>query len=320
MLVLSYVTFIFSNIINMEKTKKKFNPFNPIYWPAWFFFGLLWLLTRLPYRWQINIGSALGKCLYFFPTKLKHTTLINLKLCFPHLTTKEHLTLAKKNFASLGIGLMEAAMAWWLPDNKINSLYKIYGLDYAEKAFEKGKGIILIGPHFTCLEMVGRLIRKHYTFAVMYRPHKKAFVSYLHERFRKKHYVHYISRNRVRELFKALENNMAIWYAYDIDAGTKHSVFAPFFGIPSASLTSASRIARLSGATVIPIHFYRRDNSTGYDVMLSPPLENFPTDDPVGDATRLNAILEEGIRNKPEQYVWQYKRFKTRPEGEMRFY
>ncbi len=304
----------------MRDIKKKFTPFSPLYWPAWLGFGLLWLITRLPLRLQMAIGSSMGKFLYLFPTKLKHTTLINLQLCFPHLSTKERNLLAKKNFASLGIGLIEAAMAWWLPDDKINGLYKIYGLDYAEKAFEKGKGIILIGPHFTCLEMVGRLIRKHYTFGVMYRPHKKAFISYIHERFRKKHYVHYIARHRVRDLLNALKNNMAIWYAYDIDGGTKHSVFAPFFGVPSASLTSASRIAHLTGAVVIPISFYRRDNNLGYDVMLSPPLENFPSDDPILDATRLNAILEEGIRNKPEQYVWQYKRFKTRPEGEKRFY
>ncbi len=304
----------------MQDIKKKLILFSPLYWPAWCGFGLLWLITRLPYRWQIAIGSSMGKFLYLFPTKLKHTTLINLGLCFPSFTTEQRLALAKKNFASLGIGLIEAAMAWWLPDHKINGLYKIYGLDYAEEAFAKGKGIILIGPHFTCLEMVGRLIRKHYTFGVMYRPHKKLFISYIHEQFRKKHYVNYIPRNRVRDLFKALANNMAIWYAYDIDAGPKHSVFAPFFGIPTASLTSASRIAHLSGAAVIPISFHRRNNDLGYDVMLSPPLENFPSNDPLTDATRLNAILEEAIRNKPEQYVWQYKRFKTRPFGENRLY
>ena len=303
----------------MEKIKKSLL-LNPIYWPAWCCLGLLWLITRLPYHWQLAIGSLLGKCLYLFPTKLKHITTTNLTLCFPELTHKQRNTLARKNFSSLGIGLIEAAMAWWLPDHKIHSLYKIYGLEYAEKAFEKGRGIILIGPHFTCLEIVGRLIRKQYSFAVMYRPHKKAFISFIHERFRKKHYVHYIPRNRIRGLLRALEDNMAIWYAYDIDAGYKHSVFAPFFGIPTASLTSAARIARLSHAAVIPVSFCRRHDNTGYDVMLSPPLENFPSENPVVDATRLNTILEEAIRNNPEQYVWQYKRFKTRPEGEERLY
>jgi KDO2-lipid IV(A) lauroyltransferase len=308
----------------MEKTKKNLVSFNslywPLYWPAWCGLGLLWLITRLPYHWQITIGSLLGKILYLFPTKLKHIMVINLKLCFPEFTDAQRDLLARKNFSSLGIGLIEAAMAWWLPDDKIHSLYKIHGLEHAEKAFAKGRGIILIGPHFTCLELVGRLIRKHYLFAVMYRPHKKALISFIHERFRKKYYVHYIPRNRIRGLLQALKDNMAIWYAYDIDPGEKHSVFAPFFGISTASLTSASRIAHLSKAAVIPVSFCRREDNTGYDVMLLPPLENFPSDNPVVDATRLNAILEEAIRHKPEQYVWQYKRFKTRPAGEKRFY
>jgi KDO2-lipid IV(A) lauroyltransferase len=299
---------------------KKLILLNPLYWPAWIGLGLLWCITRLPYRWQIAIGKSLGKCLYLFPTKLKHITDINIQLCFPTLSSAQRHLLAKKNFASLGIGLIEAAIAWWLPDKKIHSLYKLYGLEYAEKAFAQGKGIILIGPHFTCLELVGRLIRMHYSFGVMYRPHKKAFISFIHERFRKKYYIHYIPRNQIRQLLKALQDNMAIWYAYDIDGGKKHSVFAPFFGIPTASLTAVSRIVRLSNAAVIPISFYRRDNDLGYDVMLSPPLENFPSDDPATDAARLNVLLEEAIRNKPEQYVWQYKRFKTRPPGNKRFY
>src|SRR5207244_791287 len=118
-----------------------------------------------------------------------------------------------------------------------------------------------------------------------------------------------------RQLIRTLNNNMAIWYAYDIDAGEKRSVFAPFFGIQTASLTSVSRIIRLSGAAVIPISFHRREDNFKYEVVLSPPIENFPTDDLVADAACLNTVMESAIRKHPEQYVWQYKRFKTRPKG-----
>ncbi|HLB57617.1 MAG TPA: lipid A biosynthesis acyltransferase, partial [Gammaproteobacteria bacterium] len=249
----------------MSKTKKQSSLLNPLYWPAWLGFGILWLITRLPYRFQLKIGATLGLLLYYLPTQLKTITDINLSLCLPELTAKQKKELMKKNFASLGIGLIEAAMAWWLPDEKLQNLYQLYGLEHVEAAFKKGKGIILLGPHFTCLEMVGRIVGMHYTFGVMFRPHKKRFIAFIHDRFRKQHYVNYIPRHRIRELLKALENNMAIWYAYDIDAGEKSSVFAPFFGIPTASLTSASRLVRLSGAAVVPIHFYRRGNELGYD-------------------------------------------------------
>jgi KDO2-lipid IV(A) lauroyltransferase len=300
-------------------TKKKYLALlSPVYWPAWLGLGILWLITRLPHRWQIHCGAGLGKILYLFPSRLKSITEINIKLCFPQQTAEQHAELVKKSFASVGIGLIEAAMAWWLPEKKLNCLYQIHGLEHAEQAFAKGKGIILLGPHFTCLELVGRLIGLKYTFGVMYRPHKKPMISFLHDRFRK--FAVYIPRNKVRQLFSALKNNTAIWYAYDIDGGLKNSVFAPFFGIQTASMTSVSRIVRMSGAAVVPISFYRRDNDFGYDLKLGPALENFPSDDPIADATRLNAILEQAILEKPEQYVWQYKRFKTRPPGEKRLY
>jgi KDO2-lipid IV(A) lauroyltransferase len=303
----------------MSQSKKVIALINPLYWPAWVMLGLLWLVTRLPFRWQIQFGAALGHLFYYFPSKLKHITTINIALCFPNLSTQEQKQLVRKNFNSMGIGIIEAAMAWWLPNNKLTSRYTLHGFEYAEQAFAKGKGIILVGPHFTCLEMIGRLLGMKYAFAVMYRPHKKPFIAFVHEKFRQRHYVNYIASNRIRGLLQALTENKAIWYAYDIDAGEKKGVFAPFFGIPTASLTTVSRLVELSGATVIPISFHRTQD-LNYEVNLLPPLNNFPTIDPVADATRLNSLLEQAIRNQPEQYVWQYKRFKTRPAGEKRIY
>ncbi len=308
----------------MTTTDKKISPpralYSPIYWPAWIGIGILWLITHLPHRWQIRIGQGLGKILYSFPSKLKQITKLNIELCLPELNSQQQQELMKKNFASLGVGLIEAAMAWWLSDSKIKCLYTITGFEHVEAALKKGKGIILVGPHFTCLEMIGRLLGMKYTFGVMYRPHKKPLISFIHQRFRQQHYVNYIPRHRVRQLLRALNNNMPIWYAYDIDGGEKGSVFAPFFGIQTASLTSVSRIVHLSGAAVIPISFYRREDNFKYEVILGPPISDFPSEDLVADATKLNATLEHSIRAHADQYVWQYKRFKTRPPGEKRFY
>lgn len=304
----------------MSNIKKQLALANPLYWPAWFAIGLLWLITRLPKRLRLQLGKGIGKLIYLFPTQLKHITNVNIKLCFPTLSLEKQKKLAKENFESLGVGVIEAAMAWWLPDEKLKHLFKIHGLEHAEHAFAKGQGIILLGPHFTCLEMVGRLISMHYSFAVMYRPHKKKLIAFIQERFRQKHYLQAIPRNRVRQLIRALNDNIAIWYAYDVDGGSKRSVFAPFFGVPTASLTSVTRLVRMSNATVIPISFFRRDDDFNYDVILYPPIENFPTGDLKEDATILNNALERAILEKPEQYVWQYKRFKTRPPGESRVY
>ena len=300
--------------------KEKWFLLNPLYWPIWFIFALLWLITRLPFKVQMSIGRSIGKLLFLFPSSLKKVTEINLSLCYPELSAQDRTTLMKKNFESIGLAFIETAMAWWLPDKKLADMFQLDGLSYAEEAFKKGKGILLVSPHFTSLELVGRIISMKYAFAVMYRPHKKAFISVIHEYFRKPHYAAYIPRHDIRQLLHVLKQNMAVWYAYDIDAGLKRSVFAPFFGIQTASLTALSRLAELSGAAILPIHFYREENKFQYHISLHPPLDHFPSNDVQEDATRMNAILETTIRLKPDQYVWQYKRFKTRPPGEKRFY
>lgn len=304
----------------MHKIKNALALLNPLYWPAWLGLSLLWICTQLPSRFRYTIGVALGRILYLLPSELKRTTLINLQLCFPDYPLKERQRLAKNNFASLGLGLIESAMAWWLPDKQLADLYHLHGMEHYLKATQKGKGVLLIAPHATCIEIVGRLLGMHYTFGVMYRPHKKAFINFIHDRFRKKHYVSYIPRHNMRALLRALANQMPIWYAYDVDGGRKRSIFAPFFGIPTASLTAVSRIANLSQAAIVPISYYRRDHNFFYDVYVHPEIEPFPSDDQTMDLTKLNAHLETAIRKKPEQYVWQYKRFKTRPLGEKRFY
>ena len=216
---------------------------------------------------------------------------------------------------------MNRSWHYFYRKKKLKKYYQLHGLEHVETALKKGKGILLIAPHFTCVEIAARFIGMHENFGVMYRPHKKKLIAYLHERFRKRHFKTYIPNNRMHQLFRALKQNKAIWYAFDIDAGLKKSVFAPFFGIPTATLNTVSRIAAISQAAIVPMTYFRRTNEFGYDIVLSPPLDNFPSGDFIIDATRLNKLLEASIRQKPEQYMWQYKRFKTRPHRkEKRFY
>lgn len=292
----------------------------PKYWPSWFALGTVWVITRLPFRWQTVIGKSLGKLLYYFPTKIKHITETNIKLCFPEYTDEQRTALVKKNFTELGAGLIDSLGALWMSDEKLRPLFKMHGLENAKAAFDKGKGVLFVGPHFLGIEVMGRILGLSFPLVGMYRPHKKRFVAFIQSQLRKSNSTHYIARQQIRELLRSLERNMAIGYAYDIDGGTDRSVFAPFFGIQTATLTAVMRIVTKSGASIVPVKFYRDEKTFSYDIYFSPPLENFPTEDYVSDATRLNALMEEAIRIKPEQYMWQYKRFKTRPAGEKRFY
>jgi Kdo2-lipid IVA lauroyltransferase/acyltransferase len=295
--------------------------FDPRLWPAWLALSLLWLATKLPISLQLKLGKWLGTVVYHCSSKLRRITQVNIDLCFPELPTTERQKLIQKNFESLGIGLIETAMAWWLPNKRLQQCdIIIEGYEHVDAALALGKGIILLGPHYACLEMIGRLLGSRYPFAVMYRPHKNRLISFLQTKFRARYGIKQIARHRMRELLHNLNNNISIWYAYDVDGGEKRSVFVPFFGITTASLTAVSRIASLSGAAIVPISFYRIDNGFGYKIKLSKALDNFPGENFTEDAIRLNSYIEAAIREKPEQYIWQYKRFKTRPQGEARFY
>lgn len=281
----------------------------------------IWPLAHLPRFMRLPLGKLLGYCIYFFPTRIKHITEVNLRLCFPHLTEKQREQLAKKNFASLGMGLIETSMAWLLPNKKLQPLCRFRGFEYAEKAYTKGRGIIFVTPHFLCIELAARFMGLQNNIEIVYRPHKKKYLSSIRDYFRHKHFDRYIPSDNMRQVIQALKRNKAICYAIDIDNGKTGSVFVPFFGISTATITSVSRLARLTQATIIPLAYYRLPNSLDYEIKLCPPLTNFPTEDLHADTAYLNTLMETIIREHPDQYVWQYKRFKTRPtRDEKRFY
>lgn len=296
-----------------NSVQNKIHSWNRFSGLAWFLLGIIWIILQLPHCLRIRIGKLLGKTVFLLPTPAKYITKANLTLCFPELSAKERHQLAKKNFISLGIAFIESAMAWLLPTKKLTSLYTIHGYEHAERAFKNGKGILLVTPHFACIELVARLISLDKNFGILYRPHKKPWLSHIQHYFRKRRFHHCIRSDQIKNLLKVLKLNKAIIYAYDINKRSKRNILAPFFGIPAISLTTVSDIVRLSQAAVIPMHYFRRDDASGYDIFLSPPLENFPSHSKLHDATRLNAVLEEAIRQKPEQYVWPYNRFKIAP-------
>jgi KDO2-lipid IV(A) lauroyltransferase len=300
---------------------KQQNFTSPRYWPFWVVIGIFRVLIQLPYRWQIKLGQGLGRILLLLPLKSRRTAETNLKLCFPQLNERDRKKLLQKNFESLGMSIFETALGWWATDARLRKIKTtIKGFEHLEAALQKGKGIMLCSPHFTTLELTGRIFTHSVDYSVMYRPQKIPFIEYLTHNALKKNYKNVIARQDIRAMLRALKRNEAIFYATDVDAGIKNSVFVPFFGVLTASITATSRYATLTGAAVVPVFFYRRNDGTGYDIIVEPQLQNFPSGDLEQDALLINQTLEEAIRVAPEQYLWQYKRFKTRPPGEKRFY
>lgn len=288
---------------------------SPRYWPVHAGMALGWLAARLPFPVQMALGRVLGRLAYWLMPGRRRVARTNLGLCFPELDTDARRSLLREHFRSLGIGVIETAMSWWTPTRNLRRLARIEGLEHLHAALDAGRGVILLSAHFTTLEIGGRLLSLHAPFHVLYRRHKNAAFEAVMQRARERHFEKAIPRDDMRGMLRSLKANMPVWYAPDQNYGAEHSVFVSFFGIPAATITATARLARISGARVVPFFQERLPGSKGYRLRLYPALENFPTDDETADTQRVNDLIEAEIRRMPAQYLWAHRRFKTRPPG-----
>lgn len=239
----------------------------------------------------------------------------NIRLCFPQLDDGARKKLVQKIFRSNGIGLMEVGTAWFRDPESLREITHVHGYEHIDAALQRGRGVLLLGGHYSTLDLGGSLISLFIEADVMQRDHNNALVNAIMTRSREQRYGVALGRRDLRGLFRRLQANRIVWYAPDQDYGRRGSVFAPFFGVPAASITATARIAARTGCAVIPFSHFRREGSVGYDIYFRPPLADFPSGDDLQDATRVNAAIEHEVRAHPDQYLWMHRRFKTRPDA-----
>ncbi len=283
----------------------------PRYWLLWIALGLAFAIAWLPLRLQQALGALLGCLAFMLLKRRRKITSVNIQACFPELSDAEQQALVKASFISNGRGVVEALRSWFRAPESLKSCTRYYGDEYLQAALEKGKGVILLGGHYSTLDLVGSLTTMYFEADVLQRDHSNPLFNAFMTRSRQKLYGEVLDKFDLRGMLKCLKRNRVVWYATDQDGGRIGTVFAPFFGIPCATLVSTGRLARRSGATVLPFSHFRRTDGLGYDIHIHPPLEDFPSDDDYTDATRLNTVLEREIRKNPEQYLWMHRRFKT---------
>ena len=259
------------------------------------------------------IGKAIGKLLYIALPARRKISCINLAIAFPELSVAERESLNRAHFISMGQGLIEAALGWWGSDTRIKKLAHIEDFDYLEDTL-KNHNVILLGAHFSSLEVGGRIMAQQMPLHVTYRPHQNALIEYLVAIQRGTKYGKAIPKSNIREMIKSIKNGSPTWYATDQNYRGKNSILVPFFGVDAPTNPGTSRLAKMTGAKVIPCITVRllnkNDKRRGYLIKTFPPLEGFPSNDALQDTARLNHILEEFIREYPDQYLWTHKRYK----------
>ena len=272
----------------------------------------------LPGLLQRALGRVLGAALYLLLPWRRKIVGINLRLCFPELSRRAREWLRFRVFLAYGIGLVESARAWWDRDARLRPLVAVEGLEPLRRTTASGRGVLLLGCHFTTLDLGGRFFALHHPMDVSYRLQNHPLLDELIRSGRSRHYAQVIERSRTRQLVKRLREGRVVWYAADQDFGPEHSVFAPFFAIPCATLAGVGRLARAGQAEIFMMSHQRLANGR-YRLRIAR-VEGVPGESEVADATCLNAMVEAAVRHCPEQYLWFHRRFKTPPPGRLRPY
>lgn len=282
----------------------------PRYWGVWLALGFVRFVNLWPLQAQMALGRMLGRLAYLFSRRDRRVASINVELCLPQLTQDAKRRLVRAHFAALGCAVFETGLVWWASDERLRRLVNFEGVEHLQRALEAGKGALMLSAHFTTLEMGARALTLLGPTSIMYLTPRNALIAEMARRGRARHTVQAITSEQIRDLLQNLKNNIPVWYAPDQRFTDKNSAIVPLFGQPAASNVATSRLAKISGAPVLPYFPERRADNKGYIVRIHPPFENFPSNDAVADTRRFHELIEAHVQRRPEQYLWAYKRFK----------
>ncbi len=289
----------------------------PRYWPIWLLLALMALGQLLPRAIWGRVGAGFGRLYYRMSRKRREVARVNVDLCFPEMAAAERERVVRRHFRVYAQCLLDMGLVWWARPRFLNDYIKVEGLEHYRAAVADGHPVILLTGHFSGLDIAGPMISRHFPQVGLIKPVHNRLVDWLVARGRRRFAGRVYLRDRgLRPVVRALQSGYGFYYLPDEDFGPERSVFVPFLGTVAATITALSRLARITDAAVLPTSVERVSSREGYRIRIGPALKDFPGDDEREDAARMNAVLGEMVRRAPEQYMWTFKYFRTRPGGE----
>ena len=290
--------------------------FAPRNWPAWLLLGVVGLSVLMPRSVSGFFGARLGDLFRLGSSKRRSIVDVNLRLCFPAMSPEQRDQLAREHFRIHGQCLLDMGLIWWARKKFLERYIRIEGLEHYRAALDSGRNVILLTGHFSALDIAGPAISRSFPQVGLIKPIRNAVGDYLmaygRRRFNGKVYL----RDRgMRSIVKAINAGYGFYYLPDEDFGPEKSIFVPFLGTESATITALNKLAKLTNALVLPTSVRRVSAKEGYRIVIRPALTDFPGDDPAADAVRMNRALADMVAEAPEQYMWTFKYFRTRPNG-----
>ena len=284
--------------------------------------ALLWLLHFLPLSVLAVLGRGLGFLLYYSAIRRRKISRINLAWCFPELDKTQRTRLAKSNFQAIGRSILERSLLWWGSRERILRLVKVVGEEKIRTLQAAGQPIILLAPHFLGLDAGAMATAMRFNGVTIYATQRNPVFERVVNKGRHRFgdTLMLSRQDGARATVKAMKAGRLFYYLPDLNYRRRDSIFVPFFGIQTATISGLSRLSKAAGAAVVPCVTRMLPGGQGYCVEIGDPWPNFPTENIEADTARMNAWIEEVVRTMPEQYFWVHRRFKTRPRGEKRPY
>jgi Kdo2-lipid IVA lauroyltransferase/acyltransferase len=284
--------------------------------------GVMWLLQWLPLPVLGRMGKLIGSILFVAVRSRREIALTNLRLCFPKMTESQRKDIARAHFQGYARSVLERGILWWAPVWRLRRLIKVTPAVPTKAAQEQPT--IFLCPHFVCLEVAGVAITLAGPACSIYtRQRNEIFDEALRKgrlRFTTDERNLLAREAGIKPIIRAMRSGRPFLMLPDMDFGRKESVFVPFFGIPAATLTAPARLAAATEGQVIPVITRFLPGYRGWEVRFYPPWEDYPGASIEEATRRMNAFIEERIKEAPAEYFWSHKRFKTRPEGMPRLY
>lgn len=278
------------------------------------------LISILPMPVIWLLGVVLGDIFSVFPSKLKRVAMTNIRLCFPELEEKTALRLLRRHFRLLGVSILSYGLCWWASPRRLKRLIRFRDRHHYDNALSAGKNIILLTPHFLAIDVCGIMMSSERPMVTMYRASRDRVLDSMLKKRARFGAVLFERKSNLKALIRYIREGRPFYYLPDQEPGGADSVFVPFFGVQAATVTAFSRIAKMTDAAVILCCSRIMPWGKGFEVRFEAPLSGYPSDDPVADAQRMNEEIERVVRQCPEQYLWSYRRFKTRPAGSHKIY
>jgi KDO2-lipid IV(A) lauroyltransferase len=282
--------------------------------------ALLYFFALFPLRFIHALATRLGIWLAHRPQlSVTQITQINIRLCFPHLSENQQNLLIEKSLIETAKTFTELSALWlWRKERVLRLVRRIENEACLQQAMQAGKGVILLTPHLGAWELAGLYASSHYSLTALYRPPKLIGLQNLIQSARQRAGGKCVAIDQagVRALLQTLRRGEVVGILPDqVPQETKAGIFAPFFNIPTYTMTLVSRLAQKTGATVIFTYAHRLPTGQGFSLHFLPAPTEIYSPNLIHSVLALNQGIQQCILACPEQYQWSYKRFKRRPEG-----